>query len=172
MARPPKDELNPREMAFIANYTGDNSPVRGKAYQSALRAGYSTSMAQAARKRIMPKIYKTIREEMDKQIPLRRIITRLSEGLDAMGTRFFLSRSGEMIETPARPLIAERRQYAELICRLRGDLINRVEMDTNVTHTLAERLQRALESRNTNDSDRNTIDVTPQDVVVDPLSSK
>ena len=41
-----KDKLDPRQLTFVKCYTDPDSPTCGKAYQSAIKAGYSHEYAK------------------------------------------------------------------------------------------------------------------------------
>lgn len=126
----PKPEVTEREVRRGAELTA-SLPAKKQAYiegriagkskrQAALDAGYSTSMADHATDKIETRdVREAFAALIRETVPPERIAKAISEGLDAMETKFFSS-EGEVKDS--RDVIAwtERRQYAELAAEYGG----------------------------------------------------
>lgn len=105
--------------------------IDGKSMRkAALDAGYTESMADKAGEKILPGAQTEFQQELERAIPRARLIKRISEGLDARETKL-LSFKGEYTEAKHLVAWSERRRYAELIAKLQGLLIERVEVGTD-----------------------------------------
>lgn len=87
---------------------------------AALQVGYSESVAENAKSHIeTPDVRAVFAELVREQIPAKKIVARIKEGLDAKETKFFQF-EGEV--TDQRDVIAwtERRHYAALAAEFGG----------------------------------------------------
>lgn len=110
----PKEIQSRRRRKFLAGLLNDKS-MR----QSALDAGYSQSMADNAGKFIFPHVAAEFRKELERQIPIGKLVTRLAEGLDATESKF-AQKDGKYTDERQVINFSERRQYAELVAKLLG----------------------------------------------------
>ena len=102
-------------------YINERSKGKNKK-QSALDAGYSESTALRVKQHIeTPEVRAAFAVIIRKRIPAEKIAKRISEGLDAIETKFF---QHEGVITDQRDVIAwsERRQYAALAAEF-GDYV-------------------------------------------------
>jgi hypothetical protein len=107
--------LPPKKQAYVEGRLAGKSKK-----QAALAAGFSESMASHATDKIETKdVREAFAALIRETIPPERITKAISEGLDAMETKFFSS-EGEVRDS--RDVIAwsERRQYAELAAEYGG----------------------------------------------------
>lgn len=107
--------LPPKKQAYVEGRIAGKSKK-----QAALAAGYSESMASHATDKIETKdVRQAFAALIRETIPPERITKAISEGLDAMETKFFSS-EGEVKDT--RDVIAwsERRQYAAMATEYGG----------------------------------------------------
>ena len=108
-------ELPPKKQCYL------EGRIAGKSKrQAALAAGYSDSMASHATDKIETvDVQRAFAALIRERIPPERITKAISDGLDAMETKFFSS-EGEVKDS--RDVIAwtERRQYAELAAEYGG----------------------------------------------------
>lgn len=107
--------LSPRKRKYV-----DGRAKGLSKKDAALAAGYSESVALKAKSHIeTPEVRAAFAQLMRKKIPAERIAQRISEGLDAMETKFFQK---DGVVTDRRDVIAwsERRQYASLAAELGG----------------------------------------------------
>jgi hypothetical protein len=118
-----KEHVSEQQVRTVAEITAELPPkkqrylggrVAGKSKrQAALEAGYSEAMADHPGKIETKDVRHAFAALMRETVPPERIAKAISEGLDAMETKFFSS-EGEVKDS--RDVIAwsERRQYAEL----------------------------------------------------------
>jgi phage terminase small subunit len=113
------EALSPRKRRYIAGR------LLGKSkYSSARDAGYSRSVAKAAKAKIeIEDVTQALQSVLHDLVPIQHLARRLAEGLDATETETFLIRKdGEKsrYEHFEKVNWAERRQYAALIAKLIG----------------------------------------------------
>lgn len=102
--------------------------IEGKSQRkAAIDAGFSPSMADNFKQKILPGVQTEFQQELEQKVPRAVLIRRLAEGLNAKETRL-TQFEGEF--TDQRHLVAwsERRHYAELVAKLLGLLVQRVEL--------------------------------------------
>ena len=91
--------------------------------QSALKAGYSESVAKSVNAHIeTPDVKQAFREAIEKHAPYEKVARRVAEGLDAIETKFF-QKDGFVMESKDVIAWSERRMYAELAAQM-GDYWN------------------------------------------------
>lgn len=110
------EKLNTRQQKYIDNLSKGMTKK-----DAALAAGYAMSTALRVANNIerSSNVRDTFAKIIRKKIRAERIADRISEGLDAMETKFF---QHEGIVTDSRDVIAwnERRQYASLAAEFGG----------------------------------------------------
>lgn len=89
--------------------------------EAALAAGYSPTTALRSNVIETPNFRAAFSHLIRKTIPATKIAKRISEGLDAMETKFF-QKDGIVMQTVDVINWAERRQYAQLAAEF-GDLV-------------------------------------------------
>lgn len=123
--RKKSEPQSPKRRRFVAGLI-DGKSMR----KAALDAGYTESMADNAGRKILPGAQTEFQQELEQAIPRARLIKRISEGLDAKETKV-AQYEGEFTDTKNLVSYSERRRYAELIAKLQGLLIERVEVGTD-----------------------------------------
>jgi hypothetical protein len=99
--------------------------------QAALDAGYSLSVAKTAKAHIETRdVLEALQRKIRERIPIDRIVERLSEGLDAVETKFFC-KNGLATEMRQVTDWAERREYIKLIAKYGGYFIEGAEVREN-----------------------------------------
>lgn len=102
--------------------------IDGKSMRkAALDAGYTPAMADKAGEKIFPAAQKEFREQLDRAIPNAVLIKRIAEGLNAKETRL-AQFEGEYTDTRHLTNWSERRRYVELATKLKGYLVDKVEL--------------------------------------------
>ena len=96
-------------------------------YRAARDAGYSHSMAKNASEKIMPGAREEFMRELACKIPQAKLIRRIAEGLDAKQTKL-AQFQGDFTDHRHMVDWSERRRYAELIAKLLGLLVEKVEV--------------------------------------------
>lgn len=107
--------ISKRKLKYIKARVEGNSKK-----DAALKAGYSESVALKAKTHIeTPEVRAAFAELVREQIPAKKIVMRIHEGLDAMETKFFQEKG---VVRDQRDVIAwnERRQYATLAAEFGG----------------------------------------------------
>jgi phage terminase small subunit len=131
------DRLKPRQRKFVKTALADpKKPLT----QSKREAGY----AESTRPRDIlnnADVRLAFQEEIRKAIPVERIKQRLSEGIDAMETKFF-AHEGKVVQSRDVVSWEERRKYLELAVKFGGYYVEKQEVtvkDENFAeHTDAE----------------------------------
>ena len=102
--------------------------IAGKSMrQAALDAGHTQSMADNAGEKILPGLIDEFREALARKIPNAKLVQRIAEGLNAKETKL-AQYEGEYTDERYLVSWSERRRYAELACKLRGLLIEKIEV--------------------------------------------
>jgi hypothetical protein len=118
-----KSELKaPKRRRFVKGLI-DGKSMR----KAAVDAGYTQSMADNAGEKILPGAVAEFKEALAKAVPDEILIKRLAEGLNAKETKLVQYR-GEYSDQRHLVAYSERRRSVELVAKLRGLLIERVEV--------------------------------------------
>lgn len=131
----PLSALQPRQRKYL---DGISKGLTKR--EAALAAGYAESTANSASHIETPDVKAAFQRLMRQYAPAHKIAKRITEGLDAMETKFFQK---EGIVTDSRDVInwSERRQYAQLAADLGGyaaskeaGAVTGVAIQVNVEH--------------------------------------
>ena len=122
---------SPKRRKFVQGLIDGKSMRR-----AALDAGYTPSMAKNASHRIMPAAREEFEAELERRIPEAKLVQRIAEGLDAVETRL-AQYKGKF--TSGQRLVAweSRRRYVELACKLKGYLVEWVQLSNSEEGPLA-----------------------------------
>lgn len=102
--------------------------IEGKSQRKAATdAGFSESMADNFKQKILPGLVDEFRDELEKKVPHAILIQRITEGLSAFETKHALF-EGKFSDTRNLVSFSERRHYVELTAKLLGYLVQRVEI--------------------------------------------
>lgn len=85
--------------------------------EAALEAGYAPGVSPEGA--IVPSLRRRFRKLLEQRIPIEKLATRLSEGLDAEETRHF-SFEGKVCDERQVADLSERRRYLEAAAKLMG----------------------------------------------------
>jgi hypothetical protein len=124
-SRKKSESKAPKRRRFVAGLI-DGKSMR----KAAIDAGYTQSMANDAGRKIMPGAQDEFRDLLGRSIPDDVLIQRISEGLDAKESKI-AQYEGKFTDTKNLVAWGERRRYAELIAKLRGYLVERVEIGSS-----------------------------------------
>jgi len=118
----PADPKAAKRRRFVAGLVNGLSMRR-----AALNAGYTETMANHAGEKILPGARQEFTPALAKAIPIAKLVQRIAQGLNANETKLAQL---EGTYTDARTLVAwdERRRYAELVAKLLGFLVEKVEL--------------------------------------------
>ena len=105
------ERLKPRQAKFVEGIVDGKS-----SRQAALDAGYAEHTANKPKDILETKSMRAALQELI--APVEKIALRINEGLDAMKTEF-AKFEGQISDTRDCVDFAERRQYAELACKLK-----------------------------------------------------
>jgi hypothetical protein len=143
----PKSPQKPRkptlkQTGFVAGLAAGKS-----ARQAARDAGYSEHTAAHADRDIMPAAERNFRDIVRRHIPAELVAQRIAEGLSAVETKF-ATFEGKITDSMEVIAYGERRMYAELAARLRGDYLpgQRIELEGE-SHREAEGVRQKLLAR-------------------------
>lgn len=115
MADDPLKNLPEKKQKYLKNRAKGMSKK-----QSALKAGYSESVAKSVNAHIeTPDVKLAFRQAIENHAPYQKVALRVAEGLDAMETKFF-QKDGFVMESKDVIAWSERRMYAELAAQM-GD---------------------------------------------------
>lgn len=95
--------------------------------KAALEAGYTESMAHNATAKIMPGVRKELQDALARRVPLKKLVDRIAEGLDARETKY-AQKDGEFTDEIEVVAWEARGRYAELAAKIMGYLVVQVEM--------------------------------------------
>jgi phage terminase small subunit len=118
------DRLKPRQRKFVKAVLAD---PKKSLKQAAREAGYAESTRPAKDLLSNADVRLAFQEEIRKAIPVERIRQRLSEGLDAMETRFF-AHEGKVVQKRDVVSWEERRKYLELAVKFGGYYVEKQEV--------------------------------------------
>jgi hypothetical protein len=106
-------KLKPRQARFV------REAAKGQTIEQAMiKAGYAPSTAKQGLAGVSQskEIQELLRSEINRQIPVSKLVDRIAEGLDAKEFKFFAS-DGHIVDKVAVPDYKERREYIALAAK-------------------------------------------------------
>ncbi len=112
---------SPRQLAWLRAYTSEDTPTYLNAKKAAEEAGYSPKCAYAVGKQLEYLYGGALVDHLNLKYPIeRKLLKVLIEGLDAVITRDYRDRDGNLIEREIVPDHANRHKFMVSGMKLKG----------------------------------------------------